>query len=284
MAATTSGNPTLTRDEIERMLIQPLQQASTFLRVGSPQFTSNGEAVKIPSLTSMGSASYVAEGSAVPDVTPTTSEIELLGSDIYSLKTIVKLSSELVARSFVDVEAQFAQKLVTDTAWAVDRALWQGSTATTGSPTGLFSMTGFVNAGTVAGTAISSGDLIDMTTSYLSAYADESSAVWAISPTNLGRVRKLTDDYGQRILQPSLADGRPNTILGYPYVVTAHVPDSAIALYDKNQIAVGYDRSRASVRILDQTFAANDLIGVMVQSRFDVKPMNAGAIVKKTIS
>lgn len=284
MSASVTSNGTLVRDEVQRILINPLSQASMFLRAGSPVFTSNGEPIKIPSLTATFTPSYVAEGSAVAEITPSTSEIELLGSSVYAFKNVIRMSSELVARSFLDVETQFAQRLVTDTARALDSAFFAGSTATTGSPIGLFNMTGVTNAGTVAGTALAKGDLIDMQEDYLTAYADETTSMWAMSPLNWTRIRKFASDNGTGILEPSLADGAPSRLLGAPVMVTKHAPDTAIALFDRTQIAIGHDVSRDQIRLLDQTYAATDEVGVMVQGRWDLKAMNAAAIVKLTIS
>lgn len=284
MSASVSSNGTLVREEIQRILIQPLSQASTFLRIGSPVFTSNGEPIKIPSLTSQLTLAYVAEGSAVNEVTPSTNEIELLGSSVWAFKNVIRMTSELVSRSFLDVETQFGQRLVTDTARSLDNAFFAGGTATQGSPIGLFNMSGFTNAGTVAGTALSKGHLIDVQEDYLTAFADEASAVWAMSPANWTRIRKFASDNGTGILEPSLADGAPNRLLGNPVVVTKHAPDTAIILFDRNQIAVGHDVSRDQIRLLDQTYAATDEIGVSVQGRWDLKPMNAAAIVKLAIS
>lgn len=284
MAASTSANSTLSRDEVERILLQPLRARSTFLRAGSPVFTSNGEAIKIPTLTSFGTAAYVAEGSAVAELSPVTSELELLGSSVYSFKSVVKVSTELMSRSFLDVEAQLSQAIVTDTAVKLDYGFYSGSTAVTGSPVGVFNMTGFTNAGTAAGTALAKSHLIDMTEEYLSAYADEASARWIISPTNWARIQKFASDNGTGILTQSLADAAPRALLGLPVTVTPHAPDTAVILYDTAQVAVGHDVSRDIVRVLDQTYADTDEVGIMVQGRWDVKPVNAAAIVKLTIS
>jgi HK97 family phage major capsid protein len=284
VAASVSSNSTLTRDEIERILIQPLRARSTFLRDPRPIFTSNGEPIKIPTLQSFGTAAYVAEGSAVAEVSPVTSEIELLPSTVWSFKSVVKVTSELMARSFVDVEAQLSQAMVADVAVKLDYGFYAGSTATPGAPVGLFNMTGFTNAGTVAGTALAKGNLIEMTEKYIDAYADEASAQWVVSPANWTRVQKFSSDNGTGILQTSLADGAPRRLLGYPVTVTPHAPDTEIVLHDRGQVAVGHDVSRDVVRVLDQTYAANDLVGIMVQGRWDVQPMNAAAIVKLNIT
>jgi len=61
-SSTTIAKSTLTQDQVERNPIQPLQQRSTYLQQGFPTFVSKGEPIKIPSLSSLGTASYVAQG------------------------------------------------------------------------------------------------------------------------------------------------------------------------------------------------------------------------------
>jgi HK97 family phage major capsid protein len=283
MAATTTSNATLTAAQVQKFLIQPLTQSSSFLRVGSPMFVSNGEPIKLPSLTSFGTPTFIAQGSAISEVNAVTSEVELLASSIQAIKVIAKVSDELLRSAVLNVEAAFSTKLVSDVSRILDAAMWNGGTATTGSPVGLCQMTGFTNAGTTAGTALTSTHLFDMQESYMVAQASDASAVWAMSPKTFGLVRKMSDNYGARVLAPSLAAGAPGTLLGNPYVVTTHVPDTALVLYDRDQIAVGMD-DRASVKILDQTFADYGLVGISVSARYDVKALNAAAIVKRTLT
>lgn len=283
MGADTSTNATLTQDQVERILIQPLVQASSFLRLGVPTFTSNGEPIKVPTLSTFGTPSYVAQGSAVSLISPTTSEVELLPDTVYSIKVMAKVTNELVRQSVVNVESTFSNKIVSDVTRVLDYAMWQGGTATTGSPIGIANMTGFTNAGTAAGTAVTSDHLYDMDQQYVEAFGDPDSAVWVFSPANWTIVRKLTDNYGARVWQPPLSAGAPSTLLGHPYVVTTHYPSTSISLFDKNQVAVGMD-NRASIGIFDQTYAAEDSVGIRVTARYDVQPLHAAAIVKKTIT
>ncbi len=282
MPATTGANPTLTQDQVQRILIAPLQQSSTFLLLGCPTFTSNGEPIHLPRLDSYGTASYTTQGSAIGELNPTTSEVVLLASTVSSLKAISRVSNELVRQSVVNIESAFSLALVTNLSKTLDAALWNGA-GTAGAPLGLFGFTGFTNAGSVAGTALASADLFNMDEKYQLAFSSASAARWGISPANFTRIRKMTDNYGARILQPSLAEGAPSTILGYPYTVSAHIPDTAIALFDKDQVAVGMD-TNASITILDQTYADYDQVGIRVIARYDVKPLNVASVVKLTIS
>jgi hypothetical protein len=77
MFLNTSSNATLTQDVVERILILPLTQRSDYLSQGFPTFVSAGQPIKVPSLSTLGTPGYLAEGSAIPTVTATTSEITL---------------------------------------------------------------------------------------------------------------------------------------------------------------------------------------------------------------
>lgn len=277
MANTTVLNSTLTQDQVERLLIMPLTQQSTYLSVGFPVFTSNGEEIKVPSLTSMGTPTYVSEGSAIPEVSASTSEITLLPSSVQALKVITRMSNELVRQSVVAVESAFSMKLTSDVARILDAALWDGD-GTNGAPKGICNFSGITNAGTPSGGTVTVNDLYDMQEAAMDAYVMPTEMTWALSPANFTRIRKLADKEDNKFLTPSLAAGAPATLLGSPYVVTTHMPDDQILLFDRSQVAVGLD-TRASITILDQTYADYDEVGIRVTARYDTAAMNPTAIV-----
>jgi len=277
MSNNTTSNATLTKDQVESLLIMPLQQASTYMAQGFPMFVSNGEPIKVPSLSTMGTPTYVAEGSAIPEVSASTSEIELLPSDVHSVKIITRVSRELMRQSVVNVDNAFSMKMVSDVARVLDAAMWNGA-GTAGAPLGIAKFAGVTSAGTAAGT-VTADTLYDMQELAFDAHVDFSRARWAMSPKNLTRVRKLEDSTGQKFLAPSLASGVPATLLGSGYTVTTHLPDDVILFFDPAQVAIGMD-DRASVTILDQTFAEYDEVGLRVTARYDTAPLNATAVVK----
>ena len=277
MALNTSSNATLTQDVVERILILPLTQQSQYLSQGFPTFTSAGQPIKVPSLSTLGTPGYVAEGSAIPTVSATTSEITLLPSTVQSIKVIKKMSREVVRQAVVNVESIFSTQLVSDVSRILDAALWNGA-GTAGAPTGLVNFAGVTSAGTAAGT-LTADDLLDMQEDARAAFGMPSNMTWAYSPANCTRIRKFADNYGARILQPSLAVGAPPTLLGSPYVITTHIPDGSIVLYDRAQIAVGMDE-RASVSVLSELYAGTDEVGIKVVARYDTAALNPKAVVK----
>ena len=279
MSLDTSTNSTLTQDVVERLLILPLTQRSTYLSQGFPVFVSDGQPIKVPSLSTLGTPGYVSEGSAIPTVTATTSEITLLPSTVHSIKVITKMTTEIVRQSVVNVESIFTTKLVSDVSRILDEALWNGA-GTAGAPTGMANFAGVTSTGTAAGT-LNADDLLDMQEDAMGAFVMPSSMTWAFSPANFTRIRKFADNYGARILQPSLAAGAPPTLLGAPYVITTHIPDSTILLFDPTQVAVGMD-NRATVTLLSELYAGTDEIGLKVTARYDTAALNPKAVVKLT--
>jgi HK97 family phage major capsid protein len=209
MANTTSSAATLTKDQVEALLILPLQQASTYMAQGFPVFVSNGEPIKVPSLTAMGTPGYVAEGAQIPEVSASTSEISLLPSTVQSVKIIPRVSRELMRQSIINVDNAFSTKMVSDVARVLDEALWNGA-GTAGAPRGIAQFTGVTSAGTAGGT-VTADKLYDMQELAFDASVDFTRARWAMSPKNLTRVRKLADSTGQKFLTPGLASGAPST-------------------------------------------------------------------------
>lgn len=283
MANNTIANATLTQDQVERLLIYPLQQRSSYLAQGFPVFTSNGEPIKLPRLTNFGTATFVAQGTAIPIVTASADEVELLETNVRSIKVLARMSNELVRQAVVNVESAFSRKLVDDVSKVLDEALWNGGTAVAGSPIGMANLPYNVNAGVAAGTAIARDGLFDMEETGSDSDMAMDVTRWAMSPATFTIIRKLSDNYGQRVFAPSLAVGAPPTLLGKPYTVTNHVPDTSLLLFDPIQIAVGLDQ-RASITLLDQMFADLDEVANRVTARYDMKPMNDAAVVQLHIT
>jgi HK97 family phage major capsid protein len=282
-AVTVSGNSTLTQDQVERLLIQPLVQRSTYLSLGFPTFTSNGEPIKVPSLASLGTPSFTSEGSAIAELSASTSEIELLPSSVYATKALLRISNEMIAQGVVNVQDQFSAKMVADTARIVDAALWNGGTADTGSPIGLANFTGYTNAGTVNAGSVTADMLFEMEALASLAFTDESALIWAMHPNVRTELRGISSTDGAILWAPSLQAGAPNVLLGKGVVVTSHLPEDGLWLIDRSQVAVGIDRS-ASVVLDGSRYLKYDETAVRVTFRADTKPMNPAAIIRKHLS
>ncbi len=80
--------------------------------------------------------------------------------------------------------------------------------------------------------------LIDLVHSLAAPYRQGAS--WVMNSSTLARIRKMKDSYGAFIWQPALAADQPATLLGYPVVEAAAMPDIAA---DSLSIAFGNFRA-----------------------------------------
>ena len=89
----------LTQEQVQKVLVKPLEQASVFLAAGVRYFDTNGSPVRIPKLGGPTSPSFVGENEEIPEVDPSFDEITLLPSTLKSVKTLTRFSNELARQS-----------------------------------------------------------------------------------------------------------------------------------------------------------------------------------------
>ena len=138
----TSGNTTLIQSQVASLLVQPLEQASTFLAAG-PVVLDSSSPLRLPRIANGVTAGFVAEGAQISDGDVAFDEVTLLPSTLKGLKVLVKLSNELIRTSVVGLDAVLRTRLVTDVANALDAALWDGA-GTTNTVKGILRQTGIV--------------------------------------------------------------------------------------------------------------------------------------------
>jgi len=56
-------------------------------------------------------------------------------------------------------------------------------------------------------------------------------AVWVMNAATIALIRKVKDSTGAYIWQPSVIEGQPNRLLGYPVVEASDMPDVAANAY-----------------------------------------------------
>ena len=142
----TSGNSTLIQSQVASLLVQPLEQASTFLAAG-PVVLDSSSPVRVPRIVNGVTAGFVAEGAQISDGDVAFDEVTLLPSTLKGLKVLVKLSNELIRTSVVGLDAVLRTRLVTDVANALDAALWDGA-GTSNTIKGILRATG-ITTGTL---------------------------------------------------------------------------------------------------------------------------------------
>src|SRR3954470_16338630 len=120
MAVSTTTAAELTAEQVQKILVQPLEQASIFLAAGPRIFDTNGSPVRIPKMGGPISPSWVGENELIPEVDPDFDEVTLLPSTMKSVKVITRFSNELARQAGVALNAALRDRLVKDVASKLD--------------------------------------------------------------------------------------------------------------------------------------------------------------------
>src|SRR5215213_53585 len=104
MASSTVTAPELTQEQVQRILVKPLEAASVFLAAGPRIFdvTAAG-VVRIPKLVSMTAPAWHGENELITEVDPDFGEVTLLDG-VKSVKSITRFSNELARSSVVALD------------------------------------------------------------------------------------------------------------------------------------------------------------------------------------
>jgi HK97 family phage major capsid protein len=276
----TSGNTTLIQSQVASLLVQPLEQASTFLAAG-PVVLDSSSPLRVPRIANGVTAGFVAEGAQISDGDVAFDEVTLLPSTLKGLKVLVKLSNELIRNSVVGLDAVLRQRLVTDVANALDAALWDG-TGTTNTVKGILRQTGIVT-GTLDLAAPDS--LIDGLATAQGNHISPSH--WVMTSASFAALRKLKVGAGDAryLFDPAtIQNGTELRLLGLPVILTDYITNTGtapgkarVALVDFSKVVVARDVN-AEVKILDQTWGDYDSIGIRVVSRWDTALLQAKAV------
>lgn len=281
MAITTANSPELTREIVQQILVQPLETASVFLAAGPRIFDTDGSPIRIPKLGAAGTATFVTEGTVIPEADYNFDEIELLASSMKSVKVVTRVSNELRRSSVIALDTALRDRLVTDVASALDRAFINGTA--TNEPQGILHYSGVSVAGSAIGTA-TPDHLYTALQTALDANVNVANTRWMMTPRDFVALHKLKDAEGRYLISPNPSQGATSTLLGLPVTVTSRIPGgttggtATVVLADFSQIAVARDQS-PTVTVLDQTWGDYDQVGIRVTARYDAKPMNPEAVV-----
>ena len=235
----------LVPEEYDSRLIDTLEEENIMRKLGRV-ITTSGEH-KINIAATKPAAAWIEEGGALSFGDATFSQILL---DAHKLH---------VASYIID---QFGKALAN----AEEDAFLNGTGV--GQPLGLFAKTG---GGTTAETltaALKADDILNLIYALKRPYRKNASFI--INDKNLAAIRKLKDNNGAYMWQPSYQAGEPDKILGYTVHTSAYAPEDAIAFGDYSYYNIG-DRGTRSFKQLTELFAGNGMIGYVAKERVDGK-------------
>ena len=255
--------------EYERTLVEALEEENVFRQLAKVIRTSSGDR-KIPVVATKGTASWIDEEGAYLESDDSFGQVSI---GAYKVGTMIKVSEELLNDSVFDLEAYISREFARRIGAKEEEAFFTGDGS--GKPLGVLAATGGAETGVTAAsaTAITADELIDLFYSLKAHY--RRNAVWVLNDSTIKAIRKLKDNQGQYLWQPSLTAGAPDLLLGKPVRTSAYMP--AIAA-DAKTVAFGdfsyywiADRQGRSFKRLNELYAATGQVGFLASQRVDGK-------------
>lgn len=177
--------------------------------------TAGGENLQIPSLSAYSTGTVTSEASTIGESDPTMNSFITLGAFKYSFLT--QVSTELIEDSGVDILSLISTNVGNALGYAVNGALTTGTG--TVQPKGVVAAAGSgITGGTGVSGAFTYDNLVDLIYSTDAAARQLPGFAVMASGNAIAQMRKLQDGAGQYVFQPSLADGTPDRVLGFPLI------------------------------------------------------------------
>lgn len=251
----------LVPDEYDKRLIDVLEEENIMRSLGTVITTSGEHRINIAGTKP--AAAWIEEGA---ELTFGDAKFSQRILDAHKLHVAVKVTEELLYDNAFNLESYIITQFGKALANAEEDAFLNGDGS--GKPTGIFDAT---NGGTVAATltaAVKSDDVLDLIYGLKRPY--RRNAAFVLNDAILAQLRKLKDNNGAYIWQPSYQAGEPDRLLGFAVHTSAYAPKDGIAFGDFSYYNIG-DRGTRSFKQLNELFAGNGMIGFVAKERVDGK-------------
>ena len=257
----------LVPEEFEKQIVDGLKEANV-VRTLAKTITTQAER-KIPIAVGHSVAQWTEENAAYTESNPTFGQKQI---DAYKLTDLIRVSTELLQDSAFPLEPYIRDEFVRAFGVAEEEAFCVGNG--TKQPTGIFTANGGEVGVTAAGaTAITVDELISLIYSLKSPY--RRNAKFFMHDSTVALIRKLKDGNGAYLWQPSIQQGEPDRLLGYPLYTSPYVPEVkagalTVAFGDFKNYWIA-DRAGRTVQRLNELYAGNGQVGFIATERVDGK-------------
>ena len=258
----------LVPEEYDSRLIDTLTEENIMRKLGHT-ITTSGEH-KINIAATKPAAAWIDEGGALSFGDATFAQINL---DAHKLHVAVKVTEELLYDNAFGLESYIIEQFGKALSNAEEDAFLNGDGK--GKPLGIFAETGGGTVGVTAAsaTAITADEIINLVYSLKRPY--RKNAKFIMNDQTIAALRKLKDNNGAYLWQPSLQTGKVDRLFGYevytsPYVPTITAGKPVIAFGDFSYYNIG-DRGTRSFAELKELYAGNGMVGFVAKERVDGK-------------
>ena len=254
--------------EYDRRLIEVLEEEN-IMRSLATVITTSGEH-KINIAASKPAAAWIDEGAALTFGDATFDQKIM---DAHKLHVAIKVTEELLYDNAFNLESYIITQFGKALANAEEDAFLNGNG--TGKPTGIFDATHGGHLLNTLSAGIKSDDMLDLVYGLKRPYRKGASFI--MNDGTLAQLRKLKDNNGAYIWQPSYQAGEPDHVLGYEVHTSAYAPKDAISFGDYKYYNI-CDRGSRSFKQLNELFAGNGMIGYVAKERVDGKLILSEAV------
>lgn len=253
--------------EWDSQLVKILQEENVMRRLSKVISTSGEHKINIQATRA--TAYWVAEGAPIPQSNMTFAQKSL---DAHKIAVNSAVSNELLFDNAYNLEAEIIEDFGKGLGGAEEDAFLNGDG--NGKPTGLLTsaLADSDCVTTTAGASISADDIINLVYKLKRPY--RAKAAFLMNDSTLAAIRKLKDTTQNFLWQPSLIQGEPERLAGYPVYTSAAFPNAvsgnaAIAFGDFYQAYCIGDRGTRWFKRLDEKFADVFSTGFMMVERVD---------------
>ncbi len=251
----------LVPEEYDRRLIDVLEEEN-IMRGLATKITTSGQH-KINIAATKPAAAWIEEKGELTFGDATFDQIFM---DAYKLHVAIKVTEELLYDSAFNLESYIITQFGRALGNAEEDAFLNGDGK--GKPVGIFAKTGGGHVLSTLSAALKSDDMLDLVYGLKRPYRKKASFI--MNDATLAIIRKLKDNNGAYIWQPSYQAGEPDRVLGYTVHTSAFAPTDAISFGDYSYYNIG-DRGTRSFAELRELFAGNGMIGYVAKERVDGK-------------
>lgn len=255
----------LVPEEMEADIVNGLEDENIVRKLATKVQTSGLHKINIAATKP--AALWVEEGGQLTFGDGTFDQVAL---DAHKLHVGIKVTEELLYDAAFNLEKYITEEFTRALANAEEDAFLNGDGVN--KPTGIFdSKKGGELGLTTKAQTITADELIDLVYSLDRPYRKR--AAFILNDATVAQIRKLKDVNGAYIWQPSLKDGEPDRLLGYPAYTSAFAPKAekgklAVAFGDFSYYKIG-DRGNRSFQDLKELFAGNGMVGFLGKERVD---------------
>lgn len=264
----------LVPEEFENQIIVGLDEANVIRSLAKVITTHHDR--KIPIAVGHSTATWTAENAAFTESNPTFGQKQI---DAFKLTDLIRVSVELLQDAAFPLEQYIANEFARAFGIAEEQAFCVGTGVN--QPTGIFTASGgAVGVTSASATAITVDEIISLVYALKSPY--RRNAKFLMNDATVSLLRKLKDNNGAYLWQPSVQAGQPDKLLGYdlytsPYVPTVEAGAFAIAFGNFQNYWIG-DRAGRTVQRLNELYATNGQVGYVATERVDGKVILAEGI------